>query len=66
MTGVWLRSRNFRSRQKILVSRQDFIELCRDKVFYVVIECGQDQRVLCRTQHFCVGTVLVKVKSSMS
>ena len=59
MTGVWLRPRNFRS-------RQDFIELCRDKVFYVVIECGQDQRVLCCTQHFCVVTVLVKVKSSMS
>ena len=30
-TGAWLRPRNFRSRHKILVSRQDLTELCRDR-----------------------------------
>ena len=59
-TGDWLRLRNFRSRQKILVSRQDFTELCHDGVFYVVTRCAQDQRALCRDTTFCVLTKLAK------
>ena len=39
---------DFRSRQKIVVSPQDFLGLCRNRIFYVVIEFGQGKRVSCR------------------
>ena len=48
------------------MSRQEFKELCRDRVFYVAAKCGLDQRALCRDTTFCVVTELVKTKSSMS
>ena len=54
------------SRQRNVVSRQESKELCRDRVFYVAIECGQDQRALCCDIAFCVMTELVKARSSMS
>ena len=37
--------------------------MCRDRVFYVVTECGQDQRALCCDIAFCVVTELVKARS---
>ena len=37
-TGAWLRTRVFRSQQKIVVSRHDFMEWCHDRVSYVAIE----------------------------
>ena len=52
VTGAWLRPRNFRSQHKILLSRQDFMGLCRDRVFSVVTEFGQDQRVSYRDRIF--------------
>ena len=51
-----VRSRDFRSRQKTIVSRQDFMGLCRDRVFYVVTEFDQDKRVSCLDKVFCVAT----------
>ena len=33
------------SRQKIIVSRHDFIELFHDRVFYVATESSLDQRI---------------------
>ena len=37
------------------------MELCRDRVFCVAIECGQDQRALCCDTAFCVVTELVRL-----
>ena len=42
-------------RPKFVVSRQDFMELFRDKVFYVAIEGGHDQRALCCDQEIFVS-----------
>ena len=61
--GAWLRLRDFVSQQRFVVLQQDFTKLCRDKVFYVAIECGQDQRALCCDIAYCVVTELVKAKS---
>ena len=60
-TRSWSRTRDFVSRQRFIVSRQDFTELCRDRVFYVATECGQDQRALCRDLGFCVVTELARL-----
>ena len=54
------------SRQKFLLSRQDFMELCHDREFYVATECGQEQGALCCDTTFCVVTELVKVRSFLS
>ena len=43
--GAWLRLRDFMSQHKFVVSRQDFTELCCNKVFYVTIESGLDQKI---------------------
>ena len=43
--GALLRPRDFMSRQKFVVLRQDFTELCRDRVFYVMTDSGLDQRI---------------------
>ena len=58
VTGAWSRPRDIVSRQRFVVSRQDFTKLCRDRVFYVATECGQDQRALCRDIAFYVVTEL--------
>ena len=34
------------------MSRQSFLEWCRDKVFYVAIEFGQEQDFSCRDKVF--------------
>ena len=39
------------------------MELCSDRVFYVMTECGQDQRALCCDTTFCVVIKLVKAMS---
>ena len=49
-----VRLRDFRSRQKIVMSWQDFIELCRDRLFSVMTEFGQYKRVSFRDKVFCV------------
>ena len=61
--GAWLRPRDFVLRQRFVVSRQDFTELFRDRVFYVMTECGQYQRALCYDTSFCVVTELIKAMS---
>ena len=38
VTGAWLRPRDFSPGQKIVVSLQDFMEWCHDRVSYVVTE----------------------------
>ena len=52
--GAWLRLRNFMSRKKFLVPRQDFMGFCYDRVFSTVIEFVQDQRVSC-CENFFLG-----------
>ena len=42
-----------------------YLSLCRDRVFHVATEFGQDQRALCHDTTFCVMTELVKARSSM-
>ena len=51
-----VRLRDFRSRQKTVVSRQDFMGLCYDKVFSIMTEFSQDKRVSCHDKVFCVAT----------
>ena len=46
---AWLRPRDFMSRQKFIVSQQDFIELCRNRIFFVATECGLDKRIYVAT-----------------
>ena len=52
MTRAWLRPRNFRSRLKISLSRQDVMGLCSDRLFSIVTEFCQVQRVSCRDRIF--------------
>ena len=42
---AWLRPRDFMSQLKFVVSEQDFMELFHNRVFYVAIENGLDQRI---------------------
>ena len=51
-TGALLRPRNFRSRQKSVVSRLDFMECCRDRVL------AKTKRSHVATKCFCVTTEL--------
>ena len=48
--GAWLRPRDFMSRQRFVVLRQDFTELCHDRVFYVTTESSLDQRIYIATE----------------
>ena len=47
---AWLRPRDFMSRQKVAVSRQDSMDMCRDSAFYVANEYGLDQRTCLATE----------------
>ena len=64
--GVRSRPRDFMSRHRIFVSRQNFLEWCRDKVFYVTIGFCQDQKILCRDREFDVAIELPEIVSRQS
>ena len=54
--------RDFRSRQKTVELQQDFMGLCRDKVFYVMTEFDQDKKVLVATKYFVSQQGVAKTK----
>ena len=63
---VWSRLRDFMSRLRIFISRQNFLKWCRDKVFYVTTGFGQGQGILCHDREFDVATELPEIVSQQS
>ena len=60
---VWSRLRNFLSRQRILVSRQIFLEWCHDRVFSVATGFGQDQEFFLSQQSLSRGREFMSQQS---
>ena len=51
---------------KIFMSRQDFIEWCYDRVFYVTTQSAMESTLLVVTKGFYVGTEFGKARSFLS
>ena len=54
------------SRQKYFMSRQDFIEWCCDRVFYVATQLARERRLLVMTEGFYVVTEFGQARSFLS
>ena len=51
------------SRRKYFMSRQDFIEWCYDRVFYVTTQSARERTLLVVTEGFYVETKFGKARS---
>ena len=51
------------SLQKYFMSRQDFIEWCCDRVFYVTTQSAREMRLLITTEGFYVATEFGQARS---